>query len=58
MKYEINFIKYFSDEEKKEVAKFIEENFEDLELHSGYNCAVDVSEAIGRTSNVDIDVEF
>lgn len=58
MKYEINFIKYFSDEEKEKISNYIEENFEDLELHSGCNYAVDVSDVIGRTSNVDIDVEF
>ena len=54
MQYEIDFINYFNDEEKTKVADYIEENFNELELHAGGNYSVDVSDAVRRTANVDI----
>lgn len=57
MKYEIIYVKYFNDSEKERVAEYVEKNINDFEdLHSGINYAVDVSKAIGRTANVDIEV--
>ena len=56
MNYEINFIKYFNDEEKEKVTAYVEENFNDLDLDKGYNYSVDVSDAIGRTASIDIEV--
>lgn len=54
MQYEIDFINYFNDEEKTKVIKYIEKNFNELELHAGGNYSVDVSDAVKRTASVDI----
>lgn len=54
--YEINFIKNFNDEEKEKIEIFVDDNFNELELCLGYNHSVDVSDAIGRTAWVDIEV--
>lgn len=54
--YEINFIKNFNNEEKEKIEIFVDNNFNELELHPGYNNSVDVSDAIGRTAWVDIEV--
>lgn len=54
--YEINFIKNFNDEEKEKTKIFVDTNFDELELRPGYNHSVDVSDAIGRTAWVDIEV--
>lgn len=56
MKYEVNFNNYFSNEEKEKVLDYVSENFDELELKKGMNYGVDVSDAIGRTSNVDVEV--
>ena len=56
MEYEICFINYFSEDEKQKATKFIDDNFNDLELHQGYNYSIDVSDAIHRTANVDIEI--
>ena len=56
MKYEINFIRYFSEDEQEEIENYVAENIEYMDLHQGLNCAVDVSDVIGRTANVDIEV--
>lgn len=55
--FEIDFVKYFNDEEKNEVKKFVGENIADMELHGGWNYSVDVSDAVNRTANVDIYVD-
>ncbi len=55
--FEIDFVKYFNDEEKNEVKKFVSENIADMELHRGWNYSVDVSDAVNRTANVDIYVD-
>lgn len=56
MRYEINFINHFSDSEQEKIKEFVAANYEYLELHLGSNFAIDVSDAIGRTANVDIEV--
>ena len=55
--YDVDFVKFFTDEEKEKVLNYLNENIEDKELHSGWNYAVDVSAAIKRTANVDIFVK-
>ena len=47
---------YFSDDELNNIRIFIEENSTDFELKVGMNYAVDVSDIIGRTANVDIEI--
>lgn len=54
--FKIDFIKYFNDEERQKIEQFVDNNFNELELHLGYNYSVDVSDAIGRTAWVDIEV--
>ena len=54
--YKINFINYFTEEEKAKILEYVKNNLEDLELKNGYNCSIDVSEAIGRTANIDIEL--
>ena len=54
--YKINFINYFTEEEKSKILEYVKNNIEDLELKNGYNCSIDVSEAIGRTANIDIEL--
>ena len=51
----IDFVKNFSDEERNLIKKYVEENQQDLNLHTGVNYAVDVSDAIDRTASVDIE---
>ncbi len=51
--FEIDFVKYFDETEKEAVVNYIYENFDDLDLHDGFN-NVDVSKAIHRTANVDV----
>lgn len=53
MNYSIGF-RNLNEFEMKKVKIYIKENLQDLELHEGYNYAIDVSDAIGRTANVDI----
>lgn len=49
----ISFVKYFTEEEKE----IILANVGIIEdLHTGWNYAVDVTDFIGRTANVDIEV--
>ncbi len=52
----IDFIKYFSDDEKVKVEDWVSENLQDLSLHTGWNYAVDVTDVVGRTANVDIEI--
>ena len=42
------------EEETQKILNYIHDNMNDLELHDGWNYAVDVSDAIGRTFNADI----
>lgn len=57
MKYKIIYVKYFNDSEKQKIAEYIAENINDFEdIKLGCNYSVDVSKAIGRTANVDIDI--
>ena len=54
--YKINFVNHFTEEEKTKILEYVKNNIEDLELKNGYNYSIDVSEAIGRTANVDIEI--
>lgn len=54
--YKINFINYFTEEEKNKILEYVKNNIDDLELKNNYNYSVDVSEAVGRTANVDIEL--
>lgn len=54
--YKINFINHFTTEEKTKILDYVKNNIDDFELKSGYNYSVDVSDAIGRTANVDIEL--
>ena len=54
--YKINFINHFTKEEKAKILEYVKNNIDDLELKNGYNCSIDVSEAIGRTANIDIEL--
>lgn len=57
MKYTVNFVKHFNEEEKTKVLEYIADNIRDFEeLKLGDNYGVDVSKAIGRTANIDIEV--
>lgn len=47
-------IRNTNDEETQKILDYIHENMNDLELHDGWNYAVDVTDAIGRTANADI----
>lgn len=53
MNYKIDF-RNLNNNEKELTENYIKENFDDLNLHLGYNYAIDVTDAIGRTANVDI----
>ena len=55
--YKINFINHFTKEEKAKILEYVKNNIDDLELKNGYNCSIDVSEAIGRTANIDIELK-
>ena len=55
--YKINFINHFTKEEKAKILEYVKTNLDDLELKKGYNCSIDVSEAIGRTASVDIELK-
>ena len=55
--YKINFINHFTEEEKTKILEYVKNNIDDLELKKGYNCSIDVSEAIGRTANIDIELK-
>ena len=55
--YKINFINHFTKEEKAKILEYVKNNLEVLELKNGYNCSIDVSEAIGRTANIDIELK-
>ena len=46
MKYTVDFVKYFSDKEKELILTYIQDNINELSLHDGYNCGVDISDAI------------
>ena len=54
--YKINFINHFTEEEKAKILEYVKNNINDFELNKGYNCSIDVSEAIGRTASVDINL--
>lgn len=56
LKPEIKEIRFINadKEETQKILDYINENVQDLELHEGWNYAVDVSDAIGRTFNADI----
>lgn len=54
--YKINFINHFTEEEKAKILEYVKNNINDFELKKGYNCSIDVSEAIGRTASVDINL--
>ena len=54
--YKINFINHFTEEEKTKILEYVKNNIEDLELKNGYNYSIDVSESIGRTANIDIEL--
>ena len=54
--YKISFINHFTEEEKAKISEYVKNNLEDLELKNGYNYLIDVSEAIDRTANVDIEL--
>lgn len=55
-----SFNNYFTDEEKDKIIETIgddyENDFSNFGLHYGMNYAVDVSDIIGRTANVDIEI--
>ena len=55
--YKINFINHFTEEEKTKILEYVKNNIEDFELKKGYNCSIDVSEAVGRTANIDIELK-
>lgn len=55
--YKINFINNFTKEEKTKILEYVKNNINDLELKNGYNYLIDVSEAIGRTANIDIELK-
>ena len=55
--YKINFINHFTEEEKTKILEYVKNNIEDLELKNGYNYSIDVSESIGRTANIDIELK-
>ena len=55
--YKINFINHFNEEEKTKILEYVKNNIEDLELKNGYNYSIDVSESIGRTANIDIELK-
>lgn len=50
---EVIFNNYFSTEEKVKVINYVEQMDD---LHTGMNYCVDVSDAIHRTANVDVNV--
>lgn len=54
----IYFNNYFTDEEKDKIIETIGDDYENdfSDLHYGMNYAVDVSDIIGRTANVDIEI--
>ena len=54
--YKINFINHFTKQEKAKILEYVKNNLEDLELKKGFNYSIDVSEAIGRTANIDINL--
>lgn len=54
--YKINFINYFTEEEKNKILEYVKNNINDWELKNNYNYSVDVSAAVGRTANVDIEL--
>ena len=54
--HKINFINHFTEEEKAKILEYVKNNLNDLELKNGYNYSIDISEAIGRTANVDIEL--
>ena len=54
--YKINFINHFTEEEKAKILEYVKNNIDDLELKKGDNYSIDISEAIGRTANVDIEI--
>lgn len=53
MKYKIIYEKYFSNDEKKQIKKFVEENINDFEKGENF---VDVSNVIKRTSWITVEV--
>ena len=55
--YKINFINHFTKEEKTKILEYVKNNIEDLELKNGYNYSIDISESIGRTANIDIELK-
>ena len=55
--YKINFINNFTKEEKAKILEYVKNNIEDLELKNGYNYSIDISESIGRTANIDIELK-
>lgn len=55
--YKINFINHFTKEEKTKILEYVKNNIDDLELKNGYNYSIDVSEAIDRTANIDIELK-
>ena len=55
--YKINFINHFTEEEKAKILEYVKNNLNDLGLKKGYNCSIDVSESIGRTANIDIELK-
>ena len=55
--YKINFINHFTEEEKTKILEYVKNNIEDLELKNGYNYSIDISESIGRTANIDIELK-
>ena len=55
--YKINFINHFTKQEKTKILEYVKNNIEYLELKNGYNYSIDVSESIGRTANIDIELK-
>lgn len=55
-----SFNNYFTDEEKDKIIEKIGDDYENgysnFGLHYGMNYAVDVSDIIGRTANIDIEI--
>lgn len=55
--YKINFINHFTKEEKTKILEYVKNNLNNLGLKKGYNFSIDVSEAIGRTANINIEAK-
>ena len=54
--YKINLINHFTEEEKSKILEYVNNNLEDSNTKNQYTHSIDVSEAIGRTANIDIEL--